>query len=177
MSAWHPASVKPQQSSPRHENCTVGQKSPQYTGWLKCRGQGLQGAVFSIPGLSRFGPCRSNWTLVSTGWGFLGQVLLTLRPLGGRWLLAALGRGAAGRSSWMQGTQGMGQYLALLFRGPWKPGPCSWVLSTEAIVISPSALKRGQNGFRSLLALLTNCGAAMAENACFLAQGLNSSPE
>lgn len=71
----------------------------------------------------------------------------------------------------------MGQYPALHFWGPWEPGPCSWVLSTEARIISPSAQKRRQNGFRSLLALLTHCGAAIAENACFLEQRVNSSPE
>lgn len=69
----------------------------------------------------------------------------------------------------------MRQYPALHFWGSWESGPCSWVLSTEERVISPSALKRGQNGFRSLLVLLTHLEAATAENACFLEQELNNS--
>lgn len=94
MSAWHLASIKPQQSSSRHENCTVGLEEPSAHRLVSVQRTRSAGSrVFSIPGLSCFGLCRSNWPLVSTGWGFLGQVLLTTRSLGGRDLFAPSGRG------------------------------------------------------------------------------------
>lgn len=152
-------------------------KALRYTGWFKCKGTTSAGhCAFSTLGLPCFGLCRPS--LVSTGWGFLGQVAPW--PVRGFAKLDPPGRhtAAAGEGRLGAGDRRDGTGSRLVFSGP----QGAWALRLVREHQEESHFSSCPKGkwlqlSRSEQQVMTDRGVVAAENPGFLEPKINSSPE